>query len=644
VNLTGRLSSPPWIAPVLVLGLLLGMLWLLAPGTPSPAASNWMLDHAVAEVSRGTPPVTAAPVDQTLPMHWDITAPGQQGRAVLRLQFARPASDAQAVQPWSVLIPRLGNAWQIDLNGQRLAAAGELDQPGDGWASKRPVWLSLPGVLLQSDNELRISLRLDAGRRAGLSRVWIGPSAELRPLWQREEWLRVNLPQAASVLSLVVACLCALLWLQQRDPLYAWAALGELAWAMRVADAWWEDSPIDWPAWGLFVLGLIWIWSGALYQFITALQFKPRPRWERNAVLLSLLGGPLAFGLGWALQTLRDRDELALQIGPLAYGLGSGLQTPTFLVVWMLGTMLFWMVLNARLAHEVWRRPDLARALMVTALALCLAAIARDIYAGRASALHYEESAWAKYAAVTLALSVLVIVSLRFQHARDELLRLNSSIGQRLAEREDQLNAQHVQVMALEREKAAAEERTRILRDMHDGAGAHLIAAIHQVESGQATRSELLHTLQESLDQLRLNVDAMHLPPGDINALLSSLRYRLERRIQAAGLRLVWRADELPLVSHYLGPQLRHVQFILLEVISNATQHAQGTRLEVTATADTTHVVLELRDDGVGAGPGVGNGLRSMQERAALIGAQLERLTSEKGTCVVLRLPLRQSV
>jgi signal transduction histidine kinase len=620
VNLLHRRAPTPWLAPALVLGLLLALLWLLLPATPPASTQVQLLDHALRATQPDGQTSAGESLEQPLPLHWDITAPGQQAHAELRLRFDQPPPPAATQPPWSLLIPRLGNAWQIHLNGQLLASAGQIDRPNDGWAAKRPVWLALPQVLLKPQNELLITLRLDAGRRAGLSRVWVGPTADLLPQWQREEWLRVSLPQAASVLSLVVASLCILLWLQQHDALYAWAALGELAWGLRLADTWWEASPLGWPAWGLVVLTLIWVWSGSLYQLIGALQFAPRPRWERRVVWASLLGSPLAFLASW------------------------GLQNPLPMVVWMLGTMLLWVLLNLRLAHEVWRRPDLSRALVVIALALCLAAIARDIYAGRASALHYEESAWAKYAAVTLALSVLVIVSLRFQHARDELLRLNSSIGQRLAEREDQLNAQHVQVMALEREKAAAEERTRILRDMHDGAGAHLIAAIHQVESGQATRSELLHTLQESLDQLRLNVDAMHLPTGDINALLSSLRYRLERRIQAAGLRLVWRADELPLIAHYLGPQLRHVQFILLEIISNATQHAQGTRLEVTATADATHVVLELRDDGVGVGQGVGNGLRTMQERAAMIGAQLERLTSDKGTCVVLRLPLRQSV
>lgn len=636
---TASTERPRWLAPLVVLALLLSLLWLLTPGQVAPGPGALLLDHA----QRFTPPDRKA-IEQALPLHWDITAPGQQATAELRLHFDAPATGDSPAQPWSLLIPRLGNAWAIELNGQALASTGRMDLPGDAWAAKRPVWLTLPSVLLQPQNELRIRLRMDTGRRAGLSRLWVGPTVSLLPMRDREEWLRSSLPQAASVLSLVVATLCILLWLQQHDPLYAWAALGELAWALRVADSWWEASPMDWPAWGLFVLGLIWIWSGALYQFIAALQFSPRPRWERNIIILSLLGGPLAYGLSWALQTHGGRDEMAQHLGPLAYGLGSGQQTPMVLVVWMLGTLLFWAVLNVRLALEVWRKPDLSRALVVMALALSLMAIGRDIYAGRASALHYEESAWAKYAAVTLALSVLVIVSLRFQQARDELLRLNSSISQKLAQREAELTQRHEQVTALERERAAAEERTRILRDMHDGAGAHLIAAIHQVESGQATRDELLQTLRESLDQLRLNIDAMHLPPGDINALLSSLRFRLERRIQAAGLRLVWRADELPLIAHYLGPQLRHVQFILLEVISNAIQHAHGSRLEVTATADTTHVVLELRDDGVGSGPGAGQGLRSMQERATLIGATLERSGGEQGTRVALRLPLQQTV
>ena len=47
---------------------------------------------------------------------------------------------------------------------------------------------------------------------------------------------------------------------------------------------------------------------------------------------------------------------------------------------------------------------------------------------------------------------------------------------------------------------------------------------------------EVAATLRESLDHLKLSIDAMNLPRGDINGLLASLRYRLQRRIAQAGM------------------------------------------------------------------------------------------------------------
>ena len=608
-------SRRAWHHPVTA-GMLFWLLLMLAgPAWPEGHAATPTLQRLDRVEVRHVDGAAEPPTPHSLPFHWDILAPGQSAQLVLVMRFAGPSEGAEAAD-WSVLIPRLGNAWQLRLNGQRLASAGNLQRPNDHWAAKRPVWLGLPAALLQPTNELEIRLRADAGRRAGLSRVWVGPSAELLPRWQREEWRRVTLPQAASVLSLTVAALCALLWVQQHASLYAWAAVGELAWALRLADTWWEASPLPWPAWAAAVLALIWIWTGSLYGLIGALAETPRPPTERRLQATVLTLGPIAFALAWALHQ------------------------PWPVVAAMLVSLLFWSGLNARLARDAWRSRNLSMGLIAVALALCLLAIARDIYAGRASALHYEETAWTKYAAITLALSVLVIVTLRFQQARQALIRLNASIAQQLAEREAQLQTQHDQVTALERARAAAEERTRILRDMHDGAGAHLITAIRLVESGQGSRAELLQTLQESLDQLRLSIDAMHLPAGDINALLSSLRFRLDKRLQAAGLRLAWQVDELPLLPHYPSTQLRHVQFILLEAISNAIQHAQADRLTLRAVADDTHIVLTLQDNGVGPGAGSGNGLRSMQERAALIGATLERPAVAQGTCWVLHLPL----
>lgn len=549
-----------------------------------------------------------------LPLHWDIQMPGRSGQAEISMAFDRPPE--AAAQPWAVLIPRLGNAWRIEVNGELLQEAGDLQAPNDGWAAKRPVRVLIPAVLLREHNVLKVSLRADVGRRAGLSRISVGPSWELRPQWTRQEWTRVYLPQAGSVLSLLVAAFCLLLWWQQREQLYAVVAVGELAWGLRLMDTWWEASPLGWPWWGLLMLILFWIWSAATYLMVRAVWNGARPRAEQSAIAVVILAGPLSFALAW------------------------WLQAPTPVVAWMLVSMTAWWWLVLRLGWDAWHGPQWTRWLMFTALASCIAALTRDIYASRASALLFEETAWSKYAAVSMAILALLIVSTRFKRAREDLVRLNQSIQQRMNARERELNRQHARVTRLESEKATAAERARILRDMHDGVGAHLIAAIRHVESGDASRGELLQILGESLDQLRLSVDTMNLPDGDINALLANLRFRLERRIRAAGLKLIWRADVLPVLTWCTGTCMRHIQFILIEAISNVMQHARAGELTVAAVARGNSVVVALSDDGVGLAGQAGNGLRTMRERATLIGATLELLPAQPGLTVSLSLPV----
>ncbi|RYF42923.1 MAG: hypothetical protein EOO25_05060 [Comamonadaceae bacterium] len=558
-----------------------------------------------------------APQDRaiSLPLHWDIAMPSREGRVEVRMRFDAPAALAQ--QPWAVLIPRVGNAWRVEVNGNLLQEAGELDAFEDGWAAKKPAWVPIPAALLAPSNELKVTLRADKGRRAGLSRVLVGPSRELRARRAYEDWTRVVLPQAASVLSLLVSAFCLLLWWQQRDRLYAAAAVGELAWGLRLGDTWWEASPLPWLWWSVVVLLLFWVWTAASYVLVREVSGKGS-RLETRAM------------------------ALLIATCPLCIGLASWQESSLLVVAWMATSLLLWLCVIVRMGRNAWRQPSLPRWAIAIALALCWLALTRDVYAGRASTLLYEESAWAKFAAVTMALTVLLIVGLRFKRAREDLVTLNHSIQHRIEQRESELKAQYARLNLLEREKATTAERARILRDMHDGAGAHLIAAIHQIESGDASPAELLETLGESLDQLRLTVDAMNLPDGDIGGLLGSLRFRLERRIATAGLRLKWRADELPVLERFGSTQMRHVQFILIEAISNVIQHAKASELAIRASHSGGQIHLEVRDNGVGRGQRSGNGLRTMRERAELIGATLALEPASPGLRVLLALPVAE--
>ena len=214
----------------------------------------------------------------------------------------------------------------------------------------------------------------------------------------------------------------------------------------------------------------------------------------------------------------------------------------------------------------------------------------------------------------------------------------------------------------LMREKERKAERIRILRDMHDGVGSHISTAIRQLETGNASREEVLHTLRDSLDHLKLSIDAMNQPPGDINALLANLRYRLEPRFLACGIPWHWQVDLLKPIARAdanaarqqrvgtvprrrVKPRLmdtsamRQLQFMLMEALSNVMQHSQASTLCIAAhplDAQGRGALLQIIDDGLGfdVSRPRRKGLLSMQERADAIGVTL-RLSSAPGRTVV---------
>ena len=121
-------------------------------------------------------------------------------------------------------------------------------------------------------------------------------------------------------------------------------------------------------------------------------------------------------------------------------------------------------------------------------------------------------------------------------------------------------------------------QRTRILRDMHGGVGSHISTAIRQLQSGRASDGEVLRRLRDSLDQLKLSIDAMNVPPGDINALLANIRYRLEPRFLACDIQLLWDVDLLEPIASLAASAMAQLQFMLVRgllqrVAARACQH-----------------------------------------------------------------------
>ena len=252
-----------------------------------------------------------------------------------------------------------------------------------------------------------------------------------------------------------------------------------------------------------------------------------------------------------------------------------------------------------------------------------------------------------------LGLFAVLLVKLRHDRRRlAETLLLNADLLERVQTKERELNASDQRLERLAREQARTAERSRILRDMHDGVGAHLSAAIRQVQSGRSSQQAILDSLKESMDQLKLSIDALNLLPGDVSTLLANLRYRLSPRFAVSDLQLHWDVAQIEPLPYLDSTATRHLQFMLYEALSNVFQHAQATQLQISLCAQGEAAVLSLVDNGVGfvvpewasltqttSGPvQTGQGLRSMVSRAQAIGAELQWRSQPGNTTLTITL------
>jgi signal transduction histidine kinase len=91
-----------------------------------------------------------------------------------------------------------------------------------------------------------------------------------------------------------------------------------------------------------------------------------------------------------------------------------------------------------------------------------------------------------------------------------------------------------------------------------------------------------------------------------------------------------------------------HLYRIAQEAVNNAVKHAHGAAIALTLAQSAREIVLEIRDQGPGLPKGArergGLGLRVMQHRANVIGAELT-IASKRGEGVTIRcvLPTKTS-
>lgn len=560
--------------------------------------------------------------EHSLPYYWDRLHSNRSGTATFDLDFS--VADTEP-GPYGLFIARVGNTAEVWLNGFLLTRLGDINVSNVLDYAKKPQFLLIPAQLLKSQNHLRILIQADGGRRGGLSAVVVGPEAQVREIYEYEYRWRVTGSMAVAIVSLVVGAMALALWAAhgepsqpgepRRDGVYLSAALAELCWFVRLMDIGLVEPPLAWPYWELVQIS-----AYAGWICCTAMFFHQVAGWHRRE------------SMRWVRPFLWS---LWLTAAPASY-LANTLHQEIFLTAWLgvasflflgYGAVYFWRAMGQ--GNKEFRLMGFVGLLNV------LVAM-RDWLVIRVSG-SFDFVPWLRFSSLLMGLALGFIVLTRFRAASRQARDLMTHMAERVAEKEQALVASYGQLDQLTREQERGAERSRVLRDMHDGVGAHISSAIRQLQSGNVSNGELLQTLRDSLDQLKLSVDAMNLPAGDIAALLASLRYRLEPRLKAAGIDLQWDVRFLAPLSRLDHKGMRQLQFMLLEAVSNVLQHSHADvlRFELRATTQGGAMVRVI-DNGCGFEMERVNqrGLSSLRERAAALGAPLH-IASEPGQTVV---------
>jgi signal transduction histidine kinase len=167
------------------------------------------------------------------------------------------------------------------------------------------------------------------------------------------------------------------------------------------------------------------------------------------------------------------------------------------------------------------------------------------------------------------------------------------------------------------------------------------------VERGALTNEQVAQILRESIDDMRLAIDALAAENSDLLSALGNMRYRMEPRLKAAGMELQWDARGLPeevdIDPDAVLPVLRIVQEALTNAIKHSRARAVRVTLGVDQRGDSQWLSIRVTDNGRGlAGTsGSGRGMLNMRNRASKIGAVLKVETVPgAGTMILLRLPL----
>ncbi|PCJ45384.1 MAG: hypothetical protein COA74_15755 [Gammaproteobacteria bacterium] len=533
---------------------------------------------------------------------------------------------------WGLYLPNISDNVAIYLNQNLLGGSGQFDQPVSR-NSNRPLYYSIPnGQIIPGENTLHVRLKSDPAQNGLLSPLYMGPHIHLYPFYQAKYFFRYSLTQFIVIILIVTSILMLMLWWHRRhESLYIWYALALSVWTIHNLNLIVINIPVNARAWDwLIFVSMLWfpVFANCFVQrFIGLINQRVEKTSFAVALLLSLL--------------------LVVLPTDFFYWTGTKITNSAALIFGLYPIYRLYL-------HIQLKRIEEGYLLIFTGFMLIVFGLHDVLLVNRLIDRH--QGLLMHYSAPPGLLLFAYILLKQFVEALNETEDLNKNLASQVAHKHQQLETSYKQLKAMDREKVLAEERQRLMLDIHDGMGGQLVSIIALLESQSVANNTIKMALHTALDDLRLMIDSMEDVNGDLRSILAMLRERLEPRLSAAGIKIEWQLDDLPALPD-MGPE-KSLQLLRIfqEAITNVLKHARATCIILRAGLSSDKsgcqgILIECRDNGQGLRAGKANpyhsgrGLGNIQKRAAVLGgvAKIKDLQNA-GVIVSLWIPLQQAI
>ncbi len=543
---------------------------------------------------------------------------------------------------WAVYLPSVTHNAAVYINGVWVGQGGTFSAPVSRHHNEPLLFRFSSRLLHGGINQVDIRVKTAFSEQGLLNQFYLAPVEQLSRPYQWKYFFRVSFVQWITMAMYLMGVIVFMFWLTRpQDNIYGIFAIELFFWATHNLNLFVSEIPVSvfiWEAVNVSTLG---------WMVITMILFNHRYVGAGNVKVERFMLPFAVIGIG------------IFFLPDIGYVIHIGYRVwDSFLLIF--GVYAIYYLVRVYCQEK---SPD-AYLMMLVGVPILVFGFHDILLINHF--IDRSEGLTIQYSIIPSVLLFSWFLVRRFVQSINKAEHLAATLEQRVAEKQQALQVQFEQLNFLEKQQLLAEERERIMRDMHDGIGGQLVSVITLLRDyDDAVFIRVREKVQHSLADLRFVIDSLDPLLNDLPTLLGMMRMRLLDQLDTANIELEWAVTELPEINNLSPRSSLHIMRIVQEVITNSIKHSGATKMMLSTGVivagqerqndllgtykhelrkEPCQIYIDIIDYGKGAdkawmkGESQGRGIANMHYRAQQLGATLTINSTIDGTCVRLLL------